>query len=686
MNGASAPRYLTWNDAISARFFNAENEGRPLHLYVTEELIDEVGQSIGGGGLTEFIEAVRAGPPGATRPGLCQRALQISEDWRSRGFTYPPYLAYLSLFVLAGGHEGEFDPRSYYPRLWELLGEPGVGAPPSFERMWELWEDLEWWSVDDQRGRLGIFEARAVGGKIHVGLPLAQTVLTEAERRALPYIFLDAGLSVGSLPSSRALRRALTRHGRQLLRRQTLRALESADSSYSDALLDVISDEFADWDGETSNSSSGVEVRGTVSAALLLCLSIDKVSRHARVTLRLRSRRDVPDGGLQLTSPELQSPLSCRAFLPGWSHALAEPEAMTSFEPSARMWQSGLTLVSPDPRWSARLPPASVRLFVDGLSEQLPGLIETRHLSRGTAFYVASAGQVWPQVQRWVETECEGWREIELTTGLPGGWVFGTVREARSDQGLRSVAEDLGFPDRRTLRFAGGVRASVGNTFLSFAPPRIVLDGEAPGDVVTCHGHELLADRFAPTVYVLPPNLPKDVRIGLEVRNGEVVVFRRSLYLVGGFEWHLDAPLTRFDVFGQPLAEGDGIAGALVPDDFEMGIAAFTPDPLRAPELGRGAPRVYFIGRRPGEIAEWPAQPLPDWQPVWAIPFGRRGRAVYCGTSLGESAPIPSAVCSKMLRRVWCRVLWQQRKRIAPPRDASLTGLWKEYESAARDA
>ena len=123
---------------------------------------------------------------------------------------YPPYLAYLALFVLAGGHEGTFDPRSYYPRLWELLDEPGTGTPPSFDRMLELWDDLERWSVHDCQGDLGIFEARIVGGKIHIGLPLAQTVLTESERSALPSVFAAAGLEAGSLPSDRELRRALT--------------------------------------------------------------------------------------------------------------------------------------------------------------------------------------------------------------------------------------------------------------------------------------------------------------------------------------------------------------------------------------------------------------------------------------------------------------------------------------------
>src|SRR5207237_99214 len=131
-------------------------------------------------------------------------------------------VAYLALFVLAGGREGDFDPRSYYPRLWSLLREPDSGTPPSFDRMVELWDDLERWCVQDRHGELGIFEARSVGGKIHIGLPLAQTLLTEAERGALPGIFADSQMDPGSLPSDRELRRALRVHGARWLSRRTM--------------------------------------------------------------------------------------------------------------------------------------------------------------------------------------------------------------------------------------------------------------------------------------------------------------------------------------------------------------------------------------------------------------------------------------------------------------------------------
>ena len=185
MSDATGSRYLTWNDAIASRFFNPDRAGEPVYLFVTQEVLAEIGQQLGQSP-DEFVAAVRAGPSDVTRSGHCQRALQVAGGWRDRGYAYPPYIAYLALFVLAAGHEGDFDPRDYYPRLWDLLGEPRSGTPPSFDRMWELWQDLEEWSMHDRHEELGVFEARIVGGKDLIGFPLAQTVLTEAERRALP--------------------------------------------------------------------------------------------------------------------------------------------------------------------------------------------------------------------------------------------------------------------------------------------------------------------------------------------------------------------------------------------------------------------------------------------------------------------------------------------------------------------
>src|SRR5215211_7041218 len=126
-----------WNDSIASHFFRPEMAGRRVFLFITEDVLLEISKD--SNGVNDFIEAVKAGPPNITRQGLCQRALQIMQDWRSKHFSFPPYIAYLALFVLSAGKEGDFAPHAYYPRLRSLLGEePIAGQYASFDRMVSL--------------------------------------------------------------------------------------------------------------------------------------------------------------------------------------------------------------------------------------------------------------------------------------------------------------------------------------------------------------------------------------------------------------------------------------------------------------------------------------------------------------------------------------------------------------------
>ena len=93
---------------------------------------------------------------------------------------------------------------------------------------------------------------------------------------------------------------------------------------------------------------------------------------------------------------------------------------------------------------------------------------------------------------------------------------------------------------------------------------------------------------------------------------------------------------------------------------------------------------MYFIGRRRGEIAVWPDEPTPRWQAVWAVPFRRRGRAIFCGPSLADADPLPERAGDRSNRKLWHDLLWRRRKQITPPRNRAQRSLWRRYGSAPR--
>lgn len=681
MTGATGPTYMTWNDALASRFFNPGASGEQVYLYVTEEVVADVGNSIGGADVEDFVDAVRSGPPGTTRTGHCQRALQIAQGWREREFRYPPYVAYLALFVLAGGHEGDFAPHAYYPRLWELLGEPGEGSPPSFDRMIELWDDLETWSTRDCEGKLGIFEARIVGNWIHVGLPLAQTVLTEAERAALPRIFGDAQLEPGPVPANRHLQRALVQWGRASLRARTLGALERGSESFKQALLDIVAEDFLAWDGQLPRATQ--HEAGQVHAGLRLCLAVDRVARAARVTVRCHSSRALPDEGLTFDGGA--APFRCVEAVPGWSSELILGDPTDYFTPPASAWSSGLALHDGVNGWRVRLGSARVRVFVEGASDGLPGLIETVAVPADRPFYLAFQDADGPALQEWAESDCTGWRELGIQSGLPAGWRLAAADSATTDRGVRLVEPSAAFPDRVIVRLLGGIRSSgTGNSYFWFAPPRVAVDGASQADEVYCDGRCVDQDTSTPGLFYLPGDLPTDSRLVVEVRRAGEVIRRQSLYLVSGSPWRLETPQVAVDSFGT-VAPSEGraraVSGAIVPASDKP----LPPDPLRLPGLPTAAAQVYFVGNRRGAISVWPRDGLPAWEPVWAIPFAQRGKALYCAASLSDATLLPERAGSRKHLTTWHRVLWKSRKRITPPADRALRKLWRQYQDSARD-
>lgn len=671
--------YLEWNDALASNIFRPEMAGREVFLFVNDDLIEQIG---GAGSIGNFVSAVEQGAPWVEpHLRLCQKALRALKDWRGRGLRYPPYVGYLSLFVLAVGLEGDFASHSYYPRLRTLLGWSDVdaGAPPSFDQMLSLWEDLEVWSNQDMGGALGVFSIRIAGEWIHVGLPKAQAVLTEQERTDLREIFAASGFDPTAPPPDAEIARALRRHGVHLLRARTLELLaeESSEPDLFAVLLDAVRGELEEWDGE---SSLGDEGDTGVTALARICLRVDEIARRAVATLRIAAHADFPEDGLRLESADGSIRLTCEEYVPQWSSPLRDPSTKRDADASKFDWSEALVLADSRAGWRVRLPGSRVRILVSGLPLELPGLVEVRGLQRRKPFYLVASDATIPALAAWAASGEVNLDRIQSIDGLPLGWTLFRSSGASDDTAIRKVLPELALPTGIRLRLDGGIRSGQGNTYFKFAPPAIVLEGASGDEEVVCEGRPIYPLAGGSGAFGLPANLPAGARITVEVKHGGDVLRRQSLFLSDLFDWNMAAALFSADRLGAvrepPQLDADDIAGALGSTE---PVAEF---PVR-PDLRAGR-RIFIVGRRPGEIRSFPAQDAPaEWDPVWLIELDRHGRAEYCGLDLARSRPGPDTAGTSDDRALWKDVLWHRRMRIEPPSHPKLGALWREYVQAA---
>jgi len=458
-------KYLAWNDAIFANFFNEDKCGTRVFLYVTKEVVNEIGAPYDAD-LYDFLDAVKTGPPWNSRHGwsICQQALQALDGWRARHLDYPPYLAYLALFALADTVEVEgFSRASYYPGLRLLLGEePAAGGYASFDKMYELWFDLEAWSNEDKNGELGIFHADILGSREYVGLPKAQTILTDDERHKLPLLFAENGFDPSSPPTDRELCHLLARETHHYLLPHTKHLLSnrgSEESASREVLLDAILDELEDWDGTVPPQAELGEKARSALGNLRLAMALDRTAKTVHFSLRCRSTRAYPEEGLQLVPEGGPSPLYCYEDWQGWSTTLSEGETQSrEFDAAHYDWRAGLTLTDGEHAWRTSFSKRSVRVMISAAPFGFDGFIEESQIPQGKSFYLLAHMNHAETLHTWGQDSCTGFTEVETLSGMPHGWVMYSVEAAHTDSVLRDALPFLAFPTLLRIHLRGALK------------------------------------------------------------------------------------------------------------------------------------------------------------------------------------------------------------------------------------
>ena len=680
--------YLAWNDRLAEYFFRPEQEGRRVFLYVTPDVLWEI-RGDGASAVEEFVATLKSDSAQVGRLGLCQRALQAFEGWRDRGSKYPPYIGYLGLFVLAAGMEGEFASHAYYPRLRALLGEaPAAGQYPSFRRMLSLWDDLERWANEDKSGTLGTFRADISGSWMYVGLPIAQTILTEHERAELRWIFAEGGLDPAATPADEQLAQILLAYGKHRLRPRTLALLDSeGDQDTSrrdlrDLLFQTISEELEEWDG---NFAEGEGREKLFSGAMRLCIQLDRVAAHSQITLRCKSLHEIPAGGLNLRFSSSNTRTICREEGFGWSTVLTDGDPSNTIKVDGNDLVRGIVANTEDGIWKFELPGSKLRIFEPGSHHGLPGLVECPRLPRLGTFYLLCTGNGVNVITEWGRMDCSTFQEINITKGLPIGWRLFEGSGPTSDDRVRKSFPALTLSQRLRLRCSGGLKHTRSRYF-TFAPPIIWLDGSSEEITIWANENLIKSETQRPQRFKVPTEMERSGKILIEARKGSEVVARRTIYLSNeSLPGKIEQPWC--DKFGSHMSEAQSDSAVICGGLIRGNIPSFAFSNFIVPQLPSGD-RVIFLGSKPGQFSSVHYDELVsfsfDWEPVWAIRMARRGTAVFCGISIDEAQPLDEKFGDHRQVQDWKQVLWAWRHRICPPQHQRLAQLWLRYQQKAK--
>ena len=534
------PSYHEWNQWLSSHFFNPENAGLDVLLYITKELIVDIGRkndlqitdSITDDAVySSFIDIVKEYNPyyNATvyPEAICTRAYRVYYGDKPINNLIldrespPPILPYLALFILAdveSNDDGIHD-NAYYSRLRKLLCVGDSVAFDDFKKMDILWNGLEKWSRYYRKGNYGYFRLLTISKMRHIKYPRSQALLMTDDRGELPDIFYAAGFEPSVLPDEGELCAALIEHGRQMLHQRTITLLQRGDAVLKERFIELVSYEFEEWDGNPTSDDRSIAKAASVRSRSNMRLSLEIIGNTIAFYLRLFENDEFPAGGY-LFDVDGQRIICRRRNNPRWSTRFSTSNSElyhASFD-----WRKDGVFCDTINGYKARLKGKNIRVFVKGEKECLPSneWIEVNSLAIDDEFILLVHNDELEDVKRWVQHSAQ-WKHF-THCGIPDCWTifYGNHPSAEPHPPAGLIIEKS-----ISMVFEGGVkvgRKPATHLYIANAPlfiPKIRVHN-AQSDIkllALYNNNEHILDAIEIGLFKLPDQLPCDTTIRIEI-------------------------------------------------------------------------------------------------------------------------------------------------------------------------
>lgn len=490
--------YLEWNDAVASYLFNEDKEGERVFLYLTQSEIIQLycnhlqEERSGNGEWKDFVRALNHPAfPGYAQDlserGLFDRMLELHRLSHLRMyqgvFKYPPYLLYLVALVLpltelaaeenvlTVNQNNYYDRAKAYFRKNRIFFQEDDFSTPELKRVctsnkergfYDLWMDLERWSLVVQKQKVGDFSKMIIGKDVYVGTIRSQCLVTADELRKLPRIFLAAGLEEGEDYKPEEFHKALIKYGKGILRESVWQVMAGrGNEEVKKLILNIVAANHFYWDGalyhyDNQNKKQSAELYGEKKLKLQLIKVRNEVTWGYRMFSKKGYPNDLEIGG-QFVADEKE----------GWSCTLNYGFDGNSFTKSDR-----------SSKWQLRFEAKDVYLL--GKNPDLPFIpkqscyIQQSELSRYEEMLLLVREVVADKIREWGQTFEEGnFTEIVEWEGVPEGFVLFRFRYPQ--RGLEGVKE-LSLPMLKKVKVSGGLPVGE-RRYLPGVLPEVYLEG-----------------------------------------------------------------------------------------------------------------------------------------------------------------------------------------------------------------
>ena len=465
--------YARWNNAVVEQLLLAGPSSEEALLCVNPRILARVFEEAGLGFITpeqaeqQFTSAVTS----LYQRRVLGHSARLHMLRRCSAGGPPDCAAFLAGSVLAAFRmqsDEELSGNAYYRRLADLLKCEMQGAhpigfdPPVFESLWVF---LHNW-LCEAHGRQLAMPKSDVGFRRFVALPLAHVPLRSLDIEKLPVFFSWAGYQPGARVRHDRLLADMKRwqQSRNMLTRTGTGALYDDRSSSVSA---QVSAELEAWDGSFCESA------GRRSA--LVEIQFDVVQRSPVFFYLPRRPPGFPrvfEGGERVFEASDE----------GWY----DPAKLR--QEDGELLESGFEWLSHAGGIDCTLRRSGALVIPFTPSSSYSGFLSSRRLLRGVKCSVLCRDNIVPTVKDYLSEVAQGLLSPVSHSLLPNGWSMFRDFSARVPVEAPAGLESLEVDPNIDLIVAGGLRIGRSWSWLTGAPPRILVSGMEAQDRIKVNG------------------------------------------------------------------------------------------------------------------------------------------------------------------------------------------------------